>query len=112
MVLLRHPLEQNAMKTPNPFLAKFAASIVAVLSCFDRVIFKGHLPFGNDAHLHRFVDGTLKMPRKDFLPWLQARSDQLVAHAQALAQQHDAPSTSRATTARRTWSSRPSANAA
>src|SRR5947209_138527 len=91
MVLLRHPLEQNAMKTSNPFLAKFAAAIVAVLGCFDRVICKGHLPFGNDAHLNRFVDGTLKMPRKDFLPWLQARSDQLVAHAQALAQQHGAP---------------------
>src|SRR5436305_1521179 len=91
MVLLRHLPEENAMKSTTGFVAQFAASIVAVLGCFDRVIFKGHLPFGNDAQLNRFVDGTLKMRRKDFLPWLQAHSDQLVAHAQALAQQHDAP---------------------
>src|SRR3954447_16584095 len=86
-----HRLEPNAMKTSNPFLTKFAASIVAVLSCFDRVIFKGHLPFGGDAHLNRFVDHTLKMRRKDFPDWLARRSDELVAHAQALAQQHGAP---------------------
>src|SRR5947209_1992858 len=91
MVLVRHLPEENAMKTDNPFVAKFAASLVAVLGCFDRVILKGHLPFGGDAQLNRFVDHVLKMPRKDFLPWLQARSDELVAHAQALAQQHGAP---------------------
>ena len=79
------------MKPANPFLSKFAASIVAVLSCFDRVIFKGHLPFGGDDHLNRFVDGTLKMRRKDFPDWLARRSGELVAHAQALAQQHQAP---------------------
>jgi hypothetical protein len=28
----------------NPFLAKFASSLIAVLSCHDRLIFKGHLP--------------------------------------------------------------------
>ena len=58
------------MKPTNPFLTKFATSIVAVLCCFDRVIFKGHLPFGSDAHLNRFVDRVLQMPRKDFLPCL------------------------------------------
>src|SRR3954447_18250164 len=79
------------MKPTNPFLTKFATSIVAVLCCFDRVIFKGHLPFGSDAHLNRFVDRVLKMPRKDFLPFVQRQSDELVAHAKALAEQHGAP---------------------
>jgi hypothetical protein len=79
------------VKTPNPFVAKFAASIIARLSCFDRVIFKGHLPFGGEAHLNRFVDGTLGMRRKDFLPFLEGKSDELVAHGKALADQHGAP---------------------
>jgi hypothetical protein len=78
------------MPNSNPFTVKFAASIIAVLGCFDRVIFKGHLPFGDDAHLNRFVDHTLGMPRKDFLPWLEGQSEQLVAHAKALAEQHGA----------------------
>jgi hypothetical protein len=91
MVWVRHHLERNAMGTSNAFVTKFAASIVAVLSCFDRVIFKGHLPFGGDQHLNRFVDHVLKMRRKDFLPFLEGQSAQLVAHAQALAEQHGAP---------------------
>jgi hypothetical protein len=79
------------VKTTNPFVAKFAASIIAVLSCFDRVIFKGHLPFGAEAHLNRFVDHTLGMRRKDFLAFLQQQSDQLVTHGQHFANQHGAP---------------------
>ncbi len=78
------------MKT-NPFVAKFAPSLIAVLACFDRVIFKGHLPFGNEAHLNRFVDHALGMRRTDFLPFLQGKSDELVTHAQDLAQRHGAP---------------------
>ena len=35
------------------FTEKFAPSIVSVLGCHDRVIFKGHLPFGRDEHLER-----------------------------------------------------------
>ncbi len=79
------------MKTPNPLVAKFAPSLIAVLACFDRVIFKGHLPFGNEAHLNRFVDHALGMRRTDFLPFLQGKSDELVTHAQDLPRRHDAP---------------------
>jgi hypothetical protein len=75
----------------NPFVAKFAPSLIAVLACFDRVIFKGHLPFGNEAHLNRFVDHALGMRRTDFLSFLQGKSDELVSHAQTLAQRHGAP---------------------
>jgi hypothetical protein len=79
------------MKTPNPFLAKFAPSIIATLACFDRVIFKGHLACQDDSALNRFVDHGLRMPRKDFLPFLEGKSDERVAHAKRLAEQHDAP---------------------
>lgn len=73
------------MKNVNRFVAKFASLIVATLSCFDRVIFKGHLPFGDAAHLNSYVDYQLKMKRKDFLPWLEQHSQRLVAHAQQAA---------------------------
>jgi hypothetical protein len=79
------------MTAVNPFLVKFASSIIAVLSCSDRVIFKGHLPFGYEGHVNRFVDRSLGIPRKDFLPWLEEKSEQLVDHAKQLAQQHGAP---------------------
>ena len=36
------------MKTLSRFVAKFTSLIVAVLSCFDRVLFKGYLPLTND----------------------------------------------------------------
>jgi hypothetical protein len=75
----------------NPFVAQFAPSLIAVLACFDRVLFKGHLPFGSEAHLNRFVDHALGMRRTDFLSFLQGKSDELVAHAHDLAQRHGAP---------------------
>jgi len=68
------------------FVNKFACSIIATLCCFDRVIFKGHLPFGGDAHLNAFVDNVLRMRRKDFIPLLEKCSQRLVEHAQALAE--------------------------
>src|SRR3954454_18208818 len=79
------------MKPANPFLVKFASSLIAVLSCSDRVIFKGHLPFGNEARLNSFVDHPLRIPRKDFLPFLEEKSEQLVEHAKQCAAQHNAP---------------------
>jgi len=79
------------MNFAQRFCHKFALSIVSLLCCFDRVIFKGYLPFGDDDHLNAFVDGVLKMPRKDFLPWLQRHSDTLVAHAQEMARRAGRP---------------------
>jgi hypothetical protein len=81
----------NAVKTPNPFVVKFASSIIAVLGCFDRVIVKGHLPLGGEAHLNRFVDHTLGMRRKDFLAFVEAQSELLVTHGKQFADQHHAP---------------------
>src|SRR3954451_12570482 len=79
------------MQTTNTFLVKFASSLIAVLGCHDRMIFKGHLPFGDEAHLNNFVDHTLRIKRKDFLPFAQEKSDLLVTRAQDLAAQHGAP---------------------
>jgi hypothetical protein len=70
----------------NGFVKKFAHIIIGTLSCFDRVIFKGHLPFGGDAQLNSFVDNVLGIRRKDFLPMLEKLSHKLVDHAKALAE--------------------------
>jgi hypothetical protein len=73
------------------FTEKFASSIVSVLGCHDRVIFKGYLPFGRDQHLNYWVDRCLKIRRKDFLPFLEKQSQVLVDHAQAQAAQAGVP---------------------
>jgi hypothetical protein len=87
---IQHPPE-NAMKFARRFLDRFAASIIAVLGCFDRVIFKGYLRFQNDAQLNAWVDYGLRMRRKDFLPFLEQHSQTLVERAQTLAQQAGRP---------------------
>jgi hypothetical protein len=88
MDVAKRPLEQNAM---NRFVSRFTSSIVNVLSCFDRVIFKGYLPFHSDEQLNGFVDRVLKMRRVDFLPFVEAQSQTLVEHAQAMARQAGVP---------------------
>jgi len=73
------------------FTEKFASSIVSVLGCHDRVIFKGYLPFGGDQHLNGWVDYSLKMRRKDFLPFVEKQSQMLVDHAKAQADKAGVP---------------------
>jgi hypothetical protein len=55
------------MKPLCSFFGKFASVIRWVLSCFDRVIFKGHLPISRASEFERFVDYVLKIRRVDFL---------------------------------------------
>jgi hypothetical protein len=79
------------MKVATRFLTKFAHLIVATLACYDRVIFKGYLPFGGDKHLNAFIDYELRILRKNFLPLVQQMSQELVDHAQNIAEQARAP---------------------
>ena len=77
------------MKTVCSFVAKFASLISWSLSCFDRVIFKGHLPFSYVAKFEAFVDYVLKMRRADFMQvTAPAWSERLVKHAKAFARRH------------------------
>jgi hypothetical protein len=75
------------MKTLSRFVTKFTNLIVAVLSCFDRVIFKGHLPINNGKALEGFVDHVLKIRRCQFMAFAQEKSEALVEHAKRLAQE-------------------------
>src|SRR5207237_1422285 len=76
---------------PTNFTEKFAASIVSVLGCHDRVIFKGYLPFGRDWHLNGWVDHSLKLRRMDFLPFVEKQSQVLVDHAKSEADKAGVP---------------------
>ena len=49
------------------FCNKFSSIISWVLSCFDRVIFKGHLPISRVDQFEKFVDYVVKIRRADFL---------------------------------------------
>jgi hypothetical protein len=70
------------MKTLSRFVVKFTSLIVALLSCFDRVIFKGHLALSAPCKLEYFVDCVLKVRRSDFMKTLAPQySDRLVVHA-------------------------------
>jgi hypothetical protein len=74
------------MKTVCRFVQKFASLIVCVLSCFDRVIFKGHLSLSRAAELEKFVDCVLKVRRVDFLKKLAPQyAERLVEHAKKFA---------------------------
>ena len=73
------------MKTLSRFVAKFTTLIVAVLSCFDRVIFKGYLPLTNGPALEGFVDHVLRIRRCDFMAFAEEQSESLVEHAKQMA---------------------------
>ena len=75
------------MKTLSRFVAKFTSLIVGVLSCFDRVIFKGYLPLTNGPALEGFVDHVLRIRRKDFMAFAEGQSEALVDSAKRLAQE-------------------------
>jgi hypothetical protein len=62
-------------------------SLVVVLSCFDRVIFKGHLPISNGEALEGFVDHVLKIRRCDFMAFAERQSEALVEHAKRAAEE-------------------------
>ena len=79
------------MCTTSLFTKKFADSIVSVLHCHDRVIFKGYLPFFKDNDLNRLSDYELGIRRKDFVPFLEKLSNDLVENAKRIAAESGAP---------------------
>jgi hypothetical protein len=80
------------MKTVCSFFVKFASVISWVLSCFDRVLFKGHLPISRVKEFERFVDYVLKVRRVDFLKVLAPEwSERLVEHSKSFAHKYGRP---------------------
>jgi len=80
------------MKIAAQFIGKFTRFITSSLSCFDRVIFKGHLrPLSYAQGLESFVDYTLGIRRKDFMAWAKRQSQRIFDHARHLAEQANCP---------------------
>src|SRR5271167_323861 len=88
MVLPAAILKADAMKIVCTFLVKFASVISWALSCFDRVLFKGHLPISRPFEIENFVDHVLKMRRADFMEKVVPQwSNRLVKYAKGFARQ-------------------------
>jgi hypothetical protein len=74
------------MKTVCTFLVKFSSLISWSLSCFDRLIFRGHLPISRPYEIEKFVDYVLRMRRADFMKTLVPHwSNRLVQYAKGFA---------------------------
>jgi hypothetical protein len=87
MVIPTTITKADAMKTVCTFLVKFANIISCTLSCFDRVIFRGHLPISRPFELENFVDYVLEMRRTDFMNKLAPHwSNRLIAYAKGFAE--------------------------
>src|SRR5579863_1348715 len=82
------------MKTLCSFLVKFTSIISWSLSCFDRVIFKGHLPISRPFQMENLIDFVLKMRRCDFFKKTGPQwSQRLVTHAKGFAAKYQRPFT-------------------
>lgn len=72
------------------FVAKHADKITGVLSCFDRVILRGYLPFCHAMALEGFLNHH-NILLKNFKTFAPQQAERLKAHAQAFAQQAGRP---------------------
>ena len=72
------------------FLAKHGAAITGTLSCFDRLLFKGHLALGYDQAMANFLLQR-GIPFTRFKPFVLAQAERLKTHARALAEQTGRP---------------------
>jgi hypothetical protein len=87
MVLSNRHLQENAVKK---FIDQFTSRINGVISCFDRILFKGYLPLGWPGAM----EGLLARERlkiKDFKSFVMKHSERIKDHAETLAQQSGRP---------------------
>ena len=79
------------MNLGQQFTNQWQSDVSYQLSCFDRVILTGYLPFWNAGCVNRWIGGWLKIRHKDFLPQMKVLSQQLVDSAKQQAAQAGAP---------------------
>jgi hypothetical protein len=72
------------------FVQQHQDKITGVLSCFDRLIFKGHLPISHAQGMAGFLQRHGKL-LKDFKTFAPEQADRIKAHAQTLAEQAGRP---------------------
>lgn len=79
-----------AITNDHPFVRQHAEEITGVLSCFDRLILRGHLPHSYPRGLEAFLaqQGIL---RKDFKTYALKTTERIKTHVKAVVQQAGAP---------------------
>lgn len=65
-------------------------NILGTLSCFDRILFRGYLPFYSGKEMQGFLLGK-KLLYKDLKPYLQSQSEEIINHAKAMAEKLNRP---------------------
>jgi hypothetical protein len=75
-----------AITTDHPFLRKHAHRIQGVLSCFDRVIFRGYLPCSHPRGLEGFL-AQQNVLLKDFKHYAPKIAERLKEHVRTLVSQ-------------------------
>ena len=79
-----------AITADHPFLVKHPDKVHGVLSCFDRLIFRGYLPLSYPKGLEGFLYQQ-KVLLKDFKDYAPKIADRVKAHVQGLVEQAGAP---------------------
>jgi hypothetical protein len=74
----------------HQFITKHANQITGTISCFDRVLFKGHLRLGWAGAMEGFLAGQ-GLLIKDFGRFVQRQSEEIKRHAKALAERCGRP---------------------
>lgn len=74
----------------DQFIAKHADVIEGTLSCFDRVIFRGYLPFFSGAAMASFLDAQ-QVPRHEVKSFVLEQADRLKDHARRMAEEAGRP---------------------
>src|SRR5213594_3684372 len=72
------------------FIGKYEDRIHGVLSCFDRMLFRGYLPIMSGWAMAEFLY-RLKINFGNIKPFLLQNSERLKRHAEAMARQHGRP---------------------
>jgi hypothetical protein len=89
----RHRPEENAVAAitaDHPFLVKHADKVQGILSCFDRVIFRGHLPLSYAKGLSGFLYQQ-KVQLKDFKDYAPHIAERVKEHVKGLVEKAGAP---------------------
>jgi hypothetical protein len=72
------------------FIRKHEARIHGVLSCFDRMLFRGYLPIMSGWSMAQFLNG-LEVNGSSLKPFLLENAERVKDHAIAMAKKHERP---------------------
>jgi len=72
------------------FIAKHQAKVTGTISCFDRILFKGHLPLGWADAMERFI-ARQGLRLKDFGGFVNRQSERVKEHAKDMAERAGRP---------------------